>query len=166
MALCSVESFSFHPKRVGRSSQADLLYDRALLRSSQFTVPVHIPMAFAPALPLTSRLTLREAQKCGRDLLVSPVRRRRLVLRMQEPTKETHRGADLTARVMGAVLAQMVPSVALATDATGESLGIDDPRLLVVLGGVFLGIGALYLSWSSKQDDEDDFMGEYDPRRR
>lgn len=55
---------------------------------------------------------------------------------------------------------------AWATDGTGEPLGIDDSRLLVVLLGIFITILALFIGWSSKQDDQDDFVGEYDPRRR
>jgi hypothetical protein len=57
-------------------------------------------------------------------------------------------------------------SAAWATDGTGEPLGIDDSRLLIVLLGVFITMLVLFISWSSKQDDGDDFVGEYDPRRR
>lgn len=62
-----------------------------------------------------------------------------------------------------ATLATIAP--ALATEGTGESLGIDSPLLflpLLLIPGVFL---TLYLQFDGSQD-KDDFFGAYDDRRR
>lgn len=70
------------------------------------------------------------------------------------------------ARVTAAVpatLAAVAP--VLASEGTGEGLGIDNALLflpLVVIPGVFL---ALYLQFDGSQDKED-FFGAYDERRR
>ena len=68
---------------------------------------------------------------------------------------------------LGALPALAWPAAAaLATDATGEPLGVDDSRLLAVMVILFAGVFTLFIGWASRQDDSDDFIGEYDPRRK
>lgn len=101
--------------------------------------------AFIPAtsLPLTART---------RAIAVSPRRAPQMSLR-----KHAARIAALPT-----TLATVAP--ALATEGTGEGLGIDSPLLflpLILIPAAFL---VFYLQFDGSQNKED-FLGEYDQRR-
>ncbi|GJD08199.1 hypothetical protein Gasu2_25040 [Galdieria sulphuraria] len=53
----------------------------------------------------------------------------------------------------------------LATEGTGEPLGVDDPRVLVVLTIIPILVFLLWLQFNGQQSN-DDFMDTYDQRRR
>lgn len=75
---------------------------------------------------------------------------------MQAPTK------GVIAAVAGAMPAIFSSTAAVATEGTGEWLGVDDLRLLGVL---FLGHWAILTLWLQaygKYDEEEDFFGEID----
>ncbi|KAK4525546.1 hypothetical protein GAYE_SCF13G3454 [Galdieria yellowstonensis] len=53
----------------------------------------------------------------------------------------------------------------LATEGTGEPLGVDDPRVLVVLTIIPILVFLLWLQFNGQQSN-DDFLDTYDQRRR
>mmetsp|Transcript_1758 Transcript_1758/g.3032 ORF Transcript_1758/g.3032 Transcript_1758/m.3032 type:complete len:109 (+) Transcript_1758:295-621(+) len=59
----------------------------------------------------------------------------------------------------------MIAMPALATEGTGEALGIDSNLLLIPLVLIPIAFFALFIQFASKQDNED-FFGGYDQRRK
>ncbi|CAM9168143.1 unnamed protein product [Choristocarpus tenellus] len=71
---------------------------------------------------------------------------------------------DFTKAANVASVALLSASPALATEGTGEALGIENSTLLFVPLTVLVGINIIYFQWAKKQPKGDVF-GEYDERR-
>lgn len=102
--------------------------------------------AFVPGAAVFSRATIS----------------RGVVSTRKAPVQMSMRRNAARLAALPATLATIVP--ALATEGTGEGLGIDTALLfipLILIPGAFL---ALFLQFDGSQNKED-FLGEYDERR-
>ncbi|CEM07916.1 unnamed protein product [Vitrella brassicaformis CCMP3155] len=75
---------------------------------------------------------------------------------------------DKLSKNLGAALAVsplLAPLAALATEGTGEPLGVDSPLQLLAITAIPLSLGILFINWSKENpDNEGDFFSEYDRR--
>lgn len=175
--LCMWTGVSVAQPKIVRYSNAEVRRDRILIRSLhpfifslrpppvflQIPSKAHLPTAIftSPNLacfPPLSMVSTAFVPAVGLTVPRTAPAVSRRVAPVMSLRKQTARLAALPA-----TLATIAP--VLATEGTGESLGIDNPLLflpLFVVPAVFL---ALYLQFDGGQD-KDDFFGAYDDRRR
>ncbi|CAM9542468.1 unnamed protein product [Discosporangium mesarthrocarpum] len=114
---------------------------KTIARCVFFIVALTGVMGFVPATPKLSNTVARAAAPMRMGL-----------------AQDVQKAANV------ASVALLTAAPALATEGTGEALGIENSNLLFLPLVTLVGINIIYLQWA-KNEPEGDFFSEYDQRR-